>query len=155
MEPLRRRAPERGEKQNRTTSPPRNDPLSRKVWGMGQQQTAIQLERQGTVALVQLAGERLHLLSMTRLQALDEALMALMADQSIRAVVLHGAGGLFSAGADLETMARFDAQAATAFIEALHGTCQRILLAPKPIIATKALIAYSMQLFAWMSSALT
>ena len=71
--------------------------------------------------------------------------MALMADQPIRAVALHGAGGLFSAGADLETMARFDAQAAMAFIEALHGTCQRILLAPKPIIATKAPIAYSMQ----------
>ena len=39
---------------------------------MGQQQAAIQLERQGSVALLQLAGERLHLLvSVARLQALD------------------------------------------------------------------------------------
>jgi enoyl-CoA hydratase/carnithine racemase len=105
---------------------------------MSLKQTTIQLERQGAVALVQLAGERLHLLSMARLQALDEVLMEPMTDQSVRAVVLHGAGGLFSAGADLKAMARFDAQAATAFIGALHGTCQHILLAPKPIIAAIA-----------------
>ena len=98
----------------------------------------VQVDLQGSVALLHLIGERLHLLSLARLQALDDILDGLMQDQSIRVVVLCGAGDVFSAGADIKAMAHYEPQEAMTFITALHGTCQRILLAPKPIIAAIA-----------------
>jgi len=69
--------------------------------------TAIAVEHQGPVGLVTLnRPERHNAFDDAMIAELTEALRAMEADESVRVVVLSGAGPSFSAGADLNWMKR-------------------------------------------------
>ncbi|EKE45201.1 enoyl-CoA hydratase [Oceaniovalibus guishaninsula JLT2003] len=96
----------------------------------------------GAVAVLTLnAPERLNALSDEMLAALAQALDALEADRTIRAVVLRGAGRAFCAGHDLRQMqaARQAPDGGTAAWRDLFDRCadvmQRLQRLPQPVIA--------------------
>jgi 2-(1,2-epoxy-1,2-dihydrophenyl)acetyl-CoA isomerase len=59
-------------------------------------------------------------------QALIDALEALRADASVRALVLGGAQGVFSAGGDLPSMVGLDADQAAARLQHIHTLCRAL-----------------------------
>jgi enoyl-CoA hydratase/carnithine racemase len=80
-------------------------------------------------------------LSRAMMAALDGALLAIADDRDLSAVVLTGAGPVFSAGHDLKelTAHRADADGGRAFYAETMQACarlmQRIVMSPKPVIA--------------------
>jgi enoyl-CoA hydratase/carnithine racemase len=80
-------------------------------------------------------------LSLALLSALGDALIAIAADASVRAVVLTGNGPAFSAGHDLKelTARRSDADHGRAFFKLAMTSCstvmQQIVHLPQPVIA--------------------
>jgi enoyl-CoA hydratase/carnithine racemase len=99
-------------------------------------------EDQGAVAVLTMnAPARLNALSNAMIAALSDALDAIAADDSIRAVVLRGAGRAFCAGHDLREMqaARDAADGGEAAFAALFASCakmmQKIPAMPQPVIA--------------------
>ncbi len=75
-------------------------------------------------------------LSMALMQALDDALVAIAADPSVKVVVIAGAGPAFCAGHDLREMRGNPEQASA---EATFRLCSQMMLRvvnlPKPVIA--------------------
>jgi 3-hydroxyacyl-CoA dehydrogenase len=71
---------------------------------MEQSNTAVTVSRAGEVALVRIDYAPVNALSLPVRQGLLEAALALAADASVKAVVLHGAPGRFIAGADIKEM---------------------------------------------------
>jgi enoyl-CoA hydratase/carnithine racemase len=67
--------------------------------------------------------------------ATADAIRAAAADESVRCVVLRGAGEHFSAGDDLKNAIEADAAAWTATIEAFQRLTREVLVAPIPAIA--------------------
>ena len=79
---------------------------------------------------------KLNALDLPTIRALAEAAQALAADARLRAVVLTGAGErAFVGGADIDTMAKFDAASGEAFITALHQAIAAVRAIPVPVIA--------------------
>lgn len=75
-------------------------------------------------------------LSTPLMQQLIDALGAVAADQSARAVVVTGAGGKsFIGGANVDEMATVDTEGARAFITLVHRTCDAVRRVPVPTIA--------------------
>lgn len=70
----------------------------------------------------------------TRL-ALLEAVTQIRADESTRAVVLGGVGGVFSAGGDLPSMAGLTPEGARARMAEIHSICRLWAAAPIPIVS--------------------
>ncbi|MDP3403463.1 MAG: enoyl-CoA hydratase/isomerase family protein [Brevundimonas sp.] len=70
----------------------------------------------------------------TRL-ALLEAVTDVLSDQSTRAVVLGGVGGVFSAGGDLPSMAGLTPDGARARMAEIHSICRLWAAAPLPIVS--------------------
>jgi enoyl-CoA hydratase/carnithine racemase len=66
---------------------------------------------------------------------LAEAIEAAMADTSVRAVVLTGAGGTFCAGGDITSMHRMPADEARPRVEAVQRVVRAIWHGPKPVVA--------------------
>ena len=87
------------------------------------------------------APERLNALSDEMLAALQDELSALQSDQSIKAVVLSGAGKAFCAGHDLKQMtaARQSEDGGKAYFKDLFDRCTQVMLSiqslPQPVIA--------------------
>lgn len=76
----------------------------------------VQLERRGAVAVLTLSRpEALNALNEALLLALDTRLEELHGDETLRAVVLTGAGKAFVAGADISAMRTMDPVEAQAF----------------------------------------
>jgi enoyl-CoA hydratase/carnithine racemase len=70
------------------------------------------------------------------IEALEKGLDEVIADPSVRAVVLTGAGGAFCSGADLKAgMAGDVAGDIDRKIDDLHAVIRRIVCAPKPFVA--------------------
>lgn len=82
----------------------------------------LRLDRNGGLAVLALSGpDPLHLLHRKMLLELQEAAEGISRDESVRVLVLTGAGDrAFSAGVDVREMARLDAAGARDFISLLH-----------------------------------
>jgi enoyl-CoA hydratase/carnithine racemase len=79
---------------------------------------------------------KLNILNRALMDALIAALDRLSGDESLRAVVLRGAGEkAFIGGADIREMAVLDPATAEAFITRLHEVCDRVRSLPVPVIA--------------------
>lgn len=82
--------------------------------------------------------ERLNALNRGMWEALGDAMQQLAADDSLRCVVLRGAGGkAFAAGADIAefTTERADARQAKAYGELIHATMQAVARSRHPTVA--------------------
>lgn len=115
----------------------------------------IILERHGAVGVITLdRRERYNAFDVTMAQDFRKAALQLARDETVRAVVIRGAGGVFSSGADLkyihaggdaadlgyllpETAPRATGYGAVfkQILEYLHSTIAEIRRAPKPFVA--------------------
>jgi len=93
-------------------------------------------KRSGVARLTLNRPRQFNAISMDMLKALQAALEAIAADDSVRVVVIAGAGPAFSGGHDLKEMM---GQRNEAFIGELFERCSRAMLAmqalPQPVIA--------------------
>jgi enoyl-CoA hydratase/carnithine racemase len=99
--------------------------------------TGIAVTRQGAVATIVLDGAaRLNPIGTPTCRALADAVRELDADVSVRAVVVHGAGRAFSAGADIEEIAGFGSRAEfETFIHTFTDALALIEESPLPFVA--------------------
>lgn len=95
------------------------------------------IERTGSVARVTLnRPDKLNALNRTSIERLQCGIDELTADASIRAIVLHGAGGkAFVAGADIGELRAQSAISAEHFSRAGQRLMRSIERCPKPVIA--------------------
>jgi len=97
------------------------------------------LTRNGDIATVTLnRPERLNALNRGMWEALGDTMRQLSSDDSLRCIVLRGAGGkAFAAGADIAEFAteRADAQQAKAYGELIHATMQAVAQCRHPTVA--------------------
>lgn len=90
--------------------------------------------RLATVTVVNPA--KLNILDPAGIAALERAFDGLAADETVRVVVLRGAGNrAFIGGADIGAMVGLDPESARAFITGLHRACDAIRRFPVPVIA--------------------
>ncbi len=66
---------------------------------------------------------------------LAEAIEGAMAEETVRVIVLTGAGGTFCSGGDISTMARQGAQASRTRAQAVQRVVRAIWTGPKPVLA--------------------
>lgn len=100
--------------------------------------TVKSIEREaGRIAVVTVSNEKkLNCLSTALVVALREAFEGLGPDDSLRAVVLTGAGDrAFIGGADLNELGGLDSESARLYITRLHKACLAIRECPVPVIA--------------------
>jgi enoyl-CoA hydratase/carnithine racemase len=101
----------------------------------------LRVDRDGIAVLTLNRPHARNSLSLALLSALGDALVAIAADVSVRAVVLTGNGPAFSAGHDLKelTARRGDADRGQAFFKLAMTSCstvmQQIVRLPQPVIA--------------------
>lgn len=99
----------------------------------------ILIERDGQIATVTLNNpEKLNALDLPMWQGLTDAMVALSADDSLRCVVLRGAGDkAFAAGADIEEFRtrRFSAAQAREYGHITHATMRAIAECRHPTLA--------------------
>ena len=99
--------------------------------------TEVSTRREDNIAFLRLEGEdRLNAIGSGTCRALAAAVTQLEADECSRAVVIHGAGRAFSAGADIEEINSF--AAAADFRRFIHGLTDALDLleaSPLPFIA--------------------
>jgi enoyl-CoA hydratase/carnithine racemase len=100
---------------------------------------SILAARDGDIATITLnRPERLNALNREMWQALGDTLRQLSADETLRCIVLRGAGGkAFAAGADIAEFAveRADAQQAKGYGELIHATMQAVAQCRHPTVA--------------------
>jgi 2-(1,2-epoxy-1,2-dihydrophenyl)acetyl-CoA isomerase len=103
--------------------------------------TPLLVERRGSTALVTLNRPRQrNALDLSLREALAEAVPELRDDDSVRAVVITGAGGHFCAGADVATLAQAQAGERDVFegrerLRRLRRWMEELIDLPKPVIA--------------------
>ena len=68
-------------------------------------------------------------------EAMMEALANAIADETTRAIVIGGVGGVFSAGGDLDTMAGLDSAGAHARLQNIHRLCRQVSELPVPVVS--------------------
>lgn len=106
--------------------------------------TSLQIDiHEGIATLTFARPERRNALNTEMKQALDEALTALRADASVRALVLTGEGGAFCSGGDLAGMREGRGTEATRKrMSQMHGTLDKLLDFDRPVIAAVDGVAY-------------
>ena len=99
--------------------------------------TDVELRREGPIAFLQLTGaERLNPIGSHTSRALAEAVRAIDADREVRAVVVHGEGRAFSAGADIDEINGFaDGADFSRFVQGITDALELIERSPVPFIA--------------------
>ena len=98
---------------------------------------SIDITRDGSIATVTLnRPEALNAFDQAALSDLLRAFRTLGADQTVRAIILTGAGDrAFAAGADIKAMATLNVQAARAFGALGQAVTRTIETVPQPVIA--------------------
>lgn len=99
--------------------------------------TDVELRRDGQIAYLQLTGaERLNPIGSHTSRALADAVRAIDADREIRAIVIHGEGRAFSAGADIDEINGFaDGSDFSRFVQGITDALELIERSPVPFIA--------------------
>jgi enoyl-CoA hydratase len=98
--------------------------------------SAVEVSTDGAVAVVQLRNPPLNLLTMDMRFALTKAVAAIGADESVRAVVLRGAGDrAFSAGSDIKEFPR-TAEEGRDRAEREHACYDAVAGLPQPVVAS-------------------
>lgn len=102
-----------------------------------QKATKITSRVDGAVAWVELDGtDRLNAIGTQTYTDLAAAIRTLEQDSSVRAVVLHGAGRAFCAGADIDEIQTFDGRDDfAAFIHGFTDALDVLVSSPLPVIA--------------------
>jgi enoyl-CoA hydratase/carnithine racemase len=96
---------------------------------------AVRVDRRGGVVRCTLDRPPLNLFEPGLIAALRSTFQALAADESVRVVVLTGAGRAFTAGMDVHVLRDLEAASATALITSLHDAIDAVHRAPFPVIA--------------------
>ncbi|MEU6188085.1 enoyl-CoA hydratase-related protein [Nocardia sp. NPDC047038] len=98
---------------------------------------SVVVERDGSVATVRIDRPKVHnALSLSILRRIGAEISALAESGSVRAIVLTGTGErVFSAGADLDEIARLDADQAVEVMRAGQAIVRGIERCPIPVIA--------------------
>ena len=99
---------------------------------------SILLESDGGVATITLnRPEKKNTLDIPMREELADALSALRKDDSVRALILTGAGGAFCAGGDISTMASgpISAEAGRKRAQSVHGWLGALIEFDRPVIA--------------------
>jgi enoyl-CoA hydratase/carnithine racemase len=92
--------------------------------------------REGTVAILTLDyPERRNALAMQMRERLVDALEAIEADRELRAIVVTGAGGTFSAGGDISGMNVADLASGRERFRMTHRLVRLLIKGSKPVIA--------------------
>lgn len=86
--------------------------------------------------------ERKNALDLAMRGELADAVHAIRADRSVRAVLLKGAGGAFCSGGDLGSMKIESAEAGRNRLDDLHAWLQILLTLDRPVIAAVDGVAY-------------
>ncbi len=103
----------------------------------------LQLSRDGAIATVTMNNpERLNAYSPIMRHALHEQFHALMADTSLRCIILTGAGGNFSAGGDIKAFKPLPILELREILQESQRLLRSILFGPKPVIAAVEGYAY-------------
>lgn len=104
----------------------------------------LRVEREGNVAVWTMdRPDQRNALNEAMMTAFADALSAAEADPSLRAVVLTGEGGVFSAGADLrEARLVVTREDAARFSDAGEALCRRIEGLPVPVFAALSGVAF-------------
>jgi enoyl-CoA hydratase/carnithine racemase len=99
--------------------------------------TGIEVRRDGAIAFVQLTGaDRLNPIGSHTTHALAAAVREIDADPGVRAVVVHGAGRAFSAGADIDEINAFGGAADfSGFVKGITDALELIERSPVPFVA--------------------
>ena len=99
--------------------------------------TGVTATQQDGIATLAIAGRTdLNLLGPAVFRGLGEEVERCSQDETLRAIVLCGAGErAFSAGVDLHEMKDLTPAEAETFIRALHGAARNLLNAPLPVVA--------------------
>lgn len=96
----------------------------------------LKLSREGAVAVLTMdSPRRRNALSMQMREAFVEALEALEADRDVRAIVVTGAGGVFSSGGDISGMDATDLAGGRERFRTTHRMVRLMVKGSKPIVA--------------------
>ncbi len=96
---------------------------------------AVRVDRRGGVVRCTLDRPPLNLFEPGLIAALRSTFQALAAEESVRVVVLTGAGRAFTAGMDVHVLRDLEPASATALITSLHDAIDAVHRAPFPVIA--------------------
>ena len=97
--------------------------------------TALGVTRVGSVATVELTRGKVNAIDAEVLDELRRTLEGLERDGDVRAVVLTGAGRVFSAGVDLRRVVDSDAAYAELLVTGLRSALEALFFFPKPTVA--------------------
>ena len=99
--------------------------------------TGIAVRREGPIAFLQLTGaDRLNPIGSHTSGALAATVREIDADREVRAVVVHGAGRAFSAGADIDEINGFaDGSDFSRFVKGITDALELIERSPVPFVA--------------------
>ncbi|MFI5953194.1 enoyl-CoA hydratase/isomerase family protein [Cryptosporangium sp. NPDC051539] len=99
--------------------------------------TGVHVHREGPLAFLRLDGaDRLNPIGTATCRALADAVRQVETDGTTRAVIVHGAGRAFSAGADIAELGEFtDGAEFTAYVHAFTDALALIERSPLPFVA--------------------
>jgi enoyl-CoA hydratase len=97
--------------------------------------TAMGVRREGSVAVVELARGKVNAIDVELLAELEATLEALEGDTDVGAVVLTGAGRVFSAGVDLRRVVDDGPEYAKRLVASLGTALAAVFNFPKPTVA--------------------
>jgi enoyl-CoA hydratase len=98
-------------------------------------ETAVGVTHHGSVATIELARGKVNAIDVELLEELAATLERLSHDDGVRAVVLTGAGRVFSAGVDLRRVVENDGGYVEALISMLRKGLEALFAFPKPTVA--------------------
>src|SRR5436305_14586248 len=97
---------------------------------------AVLLEKRGPIAMITLARPAaLNALTWTMYQQMEAHLERLAADDTTRAIIIHGKGKAFAAGTDIQQFQGFSGEDGIAYEHKMEAIVERLYTISKPTIA--------------------